>query len=171
MMMRSTPPRSANLAEMPVPAPAPMMGRPAVTCARRRRTHSSYPRKGMSGFFLRSADDAQQLIDERLREAGIIDVRIDLDDAYARAGVVAQCSKERLVRLRVVERLALRVDHADSAQRQHEDDRAARGVELRGNAATDLGALRGGRTHQRDGRVVTVESAPVELFRHGIDCA
>ena len=28
MMIRSTPPRSANLAEMPVPAPAPMIGLP-----------------------------------------------------------------------------------------------------------------------------------------------
>ena len=34
MMMRSAPPASASLAEMPVPAPHPMMGLPAAVCAR-----------------------------------------------------------------------------------------------------------------------------------------
>src|SRR6516162_7684590 len=36
MMMRSTPPASAHLADRPVPAPAPMIGRPAATWERRR---------------------------------------------------------------------------------------------------------------------------------------
>ena len=36
MMIRSQPPASAHLAESPVPAPAPMIGRPASICARRR---------------------------------------------------------------------------------------------------------------------------------------
>src|SRR5581483_5433870 len=36
MMMMSTPPFSANLAEMPVPAPAPIIGFPDATCARKR---------------------------------------------------------------------------------------------------------------------------------------
>ena len=31
MMSRSTPPRSANFAEMPVPAPAPITGLPLAT--------------------------------------------------------------------------------------------------------------------------------------------
>ena len=37
MMMRSAPPASAHLAEMPVPAPHPTTGRPAATSARTRR--------------------------------------------------------------------------------------------------------------------------------------
>src|SRR5262245_4541154 len=36
MMIRSDPPASANLAEMPVPAPAPTIGRPASVWARSR---------------------------------------------------------------------------------------------------------------------------------------
>src|SRR3954469_1309440 len=40
-MIRSMPPASAHLADSPVPAPPPMMGRPAATWARRRRRHSS----------------------------------------------------------------------------------------------------------------------------------
>src|SRR5436190_19532229 len=40
MMMRSAPPRSMNLALMPVPAPAAMMAPPFLTVARRRSTTS-----------------------------------------------------------------------------------------------------------------------------------
>ena len=36
MMMRSAPPASAHLAEMPVPAPQPTTGLPASTSARMR---------------------------------------------------------------------------------------------------------------------------------------
>src|SRR6516165_9366508 len=36
MTIRSMPPASSHLAEMPVPAPPPTMGRPAATLARRR---------------------------------------------------------------------------------------------------------------------------------------
>src|SRR4051794_15672975 len=36
MTMRSTPPASSHFAEIPVPAPAPMIGRPASALARRR---------------------------------------------------------------------------------------------------------------------------------------
>src|SRR6516164_6872519 len=42
MMIRSMPPASAHLADRPVPAPPPMMGRPAATWARRRSRHSSW---------------------------------------------------------------------------------------------------------------------------------
>src|SRR5690242_19552445 len=41
MRIRSAPPRSANFAEMPVPAPAPRTGRPAATSARSRATTSA----------------------------------------------------------------------------------------------------------------------------------
>src|SRR5438552_1502623 len=40
MMIRSAPPRSMNLALMPVPAPAAMMGWPFLSVARRRSTTS-----------------------------------------------------------------------------------------------------------------------------------
>ncbi len=40
-MIRSTPPSSSHLAESPVPAPAPMIGRPAARVARRRVSASS----------------------------------------------------------------------------------------------------------------------------------
>src|SRR5712692_5580251 len=46
-MMRSMPPASAHLALMPVPAPPPMIGRPAATWARRRCRHSSRVKKLM----------------------------------------------------------------------------------------------------------------------------
>src|SRR5262245_56509985 len=41
MMIRSMPPASAHLALKPVPAPPPMIGRPAATWARSRVRHSS----------------------------------------------------------------------------------------------------------------------------------
>ena len=40
MMIRSAPPASAHFAESPVPAPAPMIGRPASISARRRASAS-----------------------------------------------------------------------------------------------------------------------------------
>ena len=49
MMMRSMPPASAHLAQMPVPAPPPMIGRPAATWARSRARHSSRVKKLMPG--------------------------------------------------------------------------------------------------------------------------
>src|SRR4051794_32434299 len=41
MMIRSMPPASAHLADRPMPAPPPTIGRPAATWARSRRRHSS----------------------------------------------------------------------------------------------------------------------------------
>src|SRR6186997_2448813 len=40
-MIRSTPPASSHLAERPVPAPAPMIGRPEASVSRSRRSASS----------------------------------------------------------------------------------------------------------------------------------
>src|SRR6516162_5996028 len=45
MMIRSMPPASAHLADRPMPAPPPMIGRPAATWARSRRKHSSRVKK------------------------------------------------------------------------------------------------------------------------------
>ena len=42
MMMRSAPPFSMNLAEMPVPAPATMIGSPLARVSRRRWLTSSF---------------------------------------------------------------------------------------------------------------------------------
>src|SRR4051794_21507576 len=39
--MRSMPPASSHFAERPVPAPPPIIGRPAASCARSRVRHSS----------------------------------------------------------------------------------------------------------------------------------
>src|SRR5437867_2450206 len=47
MIIRSMPPASAHLAEIPVPAPPPMMGLPAASWARRRWRHSSFVKKLM----------------------------------------------------------------------------------------------------------------------------
>jgi hypothetical protein len=41
MMIKSAPPASASLAEMPVPAPQPTIGLPAAFCCRSRATISS----------------------------------------------------------------------------------------------------------------------------------
>src|SRR6185437_16405103 len=40
MMIRSAPPASAHLADSPVPAPAPMIGRPSAAWARKRASAS-----------------------------------------------------------------------------------------------------------------------------------
>ncbi len=47
MMIRSTPPRSANFAEMPVPAPAPMIGCRAATLLRSRPSIVFRPMNGI----------------------------------------------------------------------------------------------------------------------------
>ena len=72
MMIRSAPPASANFAESPVPAPAPMIGDRASTCARRRRSDSS------RGSSCRLLDQLVQPVGHRDRERRVVDVLVEL---------------------------------------------------------------------------------------------
>ena len=84
MMIRSTPPRSANFAEMPVPAPAPMIGLPRRDLAR--AAGESDPSYGMNGIGALSVAagrrpvtrSREQFVRERVGERRIVDVRVDL---------------------------------------------------------------------------------------------
>ena len=74
MMIRSMPPASAHLAERPVPAPAPMIGRPcgdlapAAASRARRRGSRSPP----------SCDQLVEPVRHRVGELGIVDVGVEL---------------------------------------------------------------------------------------------
>src|SRR4051812_44046783 len=101
MMTRSTPPRSANLAEMPVPAPAPTIGWGRRI---RSRSRASAVVRGMKGIgSLRSGgaggrrEDGEQLTDQYVSERRIVDVGVGVDDADAGPDRGAQRLEERAV--------------------------------------------------------------------------
>src|SRR6476646_5110703 len=96
MMIRSAPPASAHFAESPVPAPAPMIGLPASTCARRRASASALV-----------MDHLVEAIRHRVGECGVVDVEVELVQLDVLAEVLAQRREERLVGGRVTERSAL----------------------------------------------------------------
>src|SRR5829696_950006 len=155
MMTRSLPPASAHLADSPVPAPAPMMTPPSSSVARSLARASS-PVTSASEVLV-------ELVHHRGRELLVVDVVLELDQLDLRAAEpLTQRIEQRCVGIRVVERLALRVDHRHPAER-HEQAHGPRGAsELRGDAAAELRALLRGRAHEGDRGIVDVEVAALE---------
>src|SRR6476620_10603095 len=102
MMMRSTPPASADLAEMPVPAPAPMTGFPAAIVARRRPSAVARSISALHAVTAASGDEGVQLVGHPPCQRRVVDVRVVVDHCDA-AAVDARRhgAEERLVGLRV----------------------------------------------------------------------
>src|SRR6266545_7995812 len=134
MMMRSAPPSCAHLADSPVPAPAPITGRPWATCSRSAARASSRvidgsPPRGVRPRVLMATigilpleNQLVQPIGHRGGEHGVVDIGVDLVDLdLAGIDALAQRGEERLVGLGVVERLALDVDGGDALQGDEED--------------------------------------------------
>src|ERR1700691_3613497 len=91
MTMRSAPPSSSPLADIPVPAPAPMIGWPCAFIARKRPRMSERGIRGMRLPSCPSAGDAvaeqpAEFGDDRRGKARIVDMRRHPDEA-ARAGL------------------------------------------------------------------------------------
>ena len=156
MMIRSQPPASAHFADRPVPAPAPMIGRPASICG-------AQPRECLGPGHAR--DHLVQPVRHRVGEGGVVDVEVELVQLDVVADAFTDGGEERLVRGRVVERSALRGDHRDALQRDEQRRRPLRGRELARDPAAELGTLLGRRPHQGDGGVVDVDVAAFELRR------
>src|ERR1700733_14926700 len=100
MMIRSAPPASANLAEMPVPAPTPRRGAPWRTVSRSLASD-------------RSRDDihapvqhAQELRYHAGGELRVVDVCVHLDDLHliVIVSVPAEGFEQRGVRFRIIKR-------------------------------------------------------------------
>src|SRR4030095_3285162 len=104
MMTRSTPPRSANFAEMPVPAPAPRMICFAATRLRSRRSAASRP---MNGIYY-PPEQRQHLGAHGFRKRRIVDVRIELDDPNRWRQTPPKCLEQRTIRLGIVKGLPFR---------------------------------------------------------------
>src|SRR5688500_1429164 len=99
MMMRSTPPRSENLAEMPVPAPAPMIGSPALMRARRRPSESSRAMNGIRA----PCETGEKLLRHRVGECGVVDVEVELDERHRGSRRAADRIEQRGIRVGIVE--------------------------------------------------------------------
>ena len=171
-MIRSAPPASAHLAERPVPAPAPMIGWPRSTWARRRS-------KGFlasHALTSRGAEDHDlvegvEAVGHRVRELGIVDVQVELPEVDLRIEVLAKGAEQRLVGSRIVEDLTLRRDERDALERHEDGQRAPRLVQLLGDHPPELRALLGGGAHERNGRVVLVEEPVAKLGRNRFERA
>src|SRR2546428_4100533 len=83
MMMRSAPPRSMNLALMPVPAPAAMIGSPRLSVARRRSTTSlrvygfPFPVQGLGMMACNLAAEIRNLDDFAAAHRGFVGADAD----------------------------------------------------------------------------------------------
>src|SRR5579883_2001517 len=125
MTMRSAPPSSSPLAERPVPAPAPTIGSPrafiALSLARMsERLRAAMPLSSRLPAGGAGADKPAKLGDDLRREARIVDMRRDSDQA-PRAGLAHrrfERSEQGFVGGRVVEGLSGRVERRDAAGRQ-----------------------------------------------------
>src|SRR5690554_2283116 len=117
MTIKSMPPISSHLAEMPVPAPPPMIGLPAsIFFLKRSRICSlvnatSKPASSSSQLraALRFFHQFEEHLDGPLREGGVVDVRVDLLDADARLHVRLDRVEHRPVRFGPPERLPFAV--------------------------------------------------------------
>src|ERR1700745_2541165 len=79
MMIRSAPPASANLAEMPVPAPTPRMGTPCRTVSRSLARHCSRESIGAPGRRVQHADKLRYGACSKLR---VVYMCVDLFDFH-----------------------------------------------------------------------------------------
>src|SRR5687768_7462875 len=120
MMMRSTPPRSENLAEMPVPAPAPMIGSPALTRARRRPS-----------------------------ESGIVDVEVELDERHGWSDSSANRVEQRGVGFGIVKLLPRSVQRTHALQGKEQRRRRRRLIQLARDDLAELAAFIARRAHER----------------------
>src|SRR4051794_38827979 len=120
MTIRSMPPASSHLALMPVPAPPPMIGRPAATFVRSRSTivardsgmskalPGALPERRVDGVCVRGwIVPLEERFDKRPGEGGVVDVERQAPDRPAGAGLEGrlQLLEERRVRIGVEERL------------------------------------------------------------------
>src|SRR3984885_14111274 len=103
MMIRSAPPASPNLAEIPVPAPTPRMGAPWRTVSRSLASDCS--REDIHA----PVQHAQKLRDHAGGELGVVDVCVHLDDLHL-VSVPAEGFEQRGVRFRIIKRLPGRID-------------------------------------------------------------
>ena len=162
MMIRSTPPASAHLADSPVPAPAPMITPPPSSVARSSRA----PRRPSSRSPSRRRPACSTIASAN---ASVVDVlpssstsstlspspsRSAANSAASASGSWNGC--------------ALDVDHRDAPERHEQRDRPGRGRQLARDPPAELRVLLRRRAHQRDRRVVHVEVAALELRRHRV---
>src|SRR5687767_9382640 len=108
MTMRSTPPASSHFAEMPVPAPAPTIGRPASILERSRLRISVRVMPALQCYNTTSGDcgssqHPQQQLDGLPGELRIVDVAVELNDRNIGTDVRLDRVEHRLVRIRVPE--------------------------------------------------------------------
>src|SRR5436305_12078968 len=130
MTMRSAPPSSSPLAEMPVPAPAPIIGSARAFMARKRARMSERGTRGMSLSLgppapEPAAEQPPELGDDLGREARIVDVLRHADEP-ARASSAdgrVERAEQFLVGIRIRERAARCVECRYSAFRQIESHR------------------------------------------------
>ena len=101
MMIRSAPPASASLAERPVPAPAPMIGLPG-------RDLRAQPRERLVARHAAPPISSCSRSAIACGERGVVDLVVALVHLDVGVERLAQPLEQRLVGLRVVERLARR---------------------------------------------------------------
>src|ERR1700733_9612353 len=104
MIRRSTPPASAALADSPVPAPAPMIGRPAAAVF---RSPASAVLRSMSAFRIVGGDELVQPLGGLPPEAGVVDRGVHLmHDDRGTGEAFAEGGEAGLVGFGVAERPA-----------------------------------------------------------------
>src|SRR5271169_6741292 len=175
MTMRSAPPASSFFAEMPAPAPAPMIGWPCAFMARKRARMSERGMRGMR-LSLRApsaepvAEQPAELGGDFRRKARIVDMLRHTDEA-ARAGLPNR-RLERTEQLRVGVRIGKwttgRVESRHAALRQVEAAGTIHSIKPLADPAADARVLLRRGAHQRDGWIVDLQCAAAVAFGHAV---
>src|SRR5260370_37618092 len=149
MMIRSAPPASANLADIPVPAPTPRRAAPWLTVARSLAMHCSRESMCVSGS---AFEQTHELCHQSFCKLGVVymDIQLsDLDRCMLSDGIEPGGGSGG-----IVERLARSINSRDAPKLQYDFDPPARAIRLLCDQFAHTPFFLHGRPHQRDARVV-----------------
>src|SRR5262245_46131834 len=178
MMIRSIPPASSALAERPVPAPPPTIGRPSAIVA---CSLSRIALRGIAGIVASSLRYIEECCDRDLREGGVVDMQRQTDDPslFGLSHRALERGEQGGIRLRIEESAAFPVKRGDALLGDQYANLSLARVQLLPDPRADTSAFVDICAHKGHIGIVPVKIAPVQ-FRwnclrrpeiHHVECA
>src|SRR6186997_1346658 len=147
MMIRSIPPASSALAERPVPAPPPTIGRPSAIIA---CSLSRIVLRGIAGIVPSSLRYIEECCHRDLREGGVVDVQRQADDPslFGLSHRALERGEQGGIRLGIEESAAFPVKRGDTLLRDQHANLSFACIQLLPDPLADTPAFVDGRAHK-----------------------
>src|SRR5919205_1135027 len=167
MMIRSIPPASSALAERPVPAPPPTIGRPSAIIACNLSRIALRGIAGMVASFLRYI---KECCDRDLRKGRVVDVQRQANDPslFRLSHRVLERGEQGGVRLGIEESAAFPVKRGDTLLRDQYANLSFACIQLLPDPLADTPAFVDVRTHESHIGIVPVKIAPAQFRWNGL---